>query len=154
MNVIRWLLARTSPAWMVVAALLLLTLLFRQSLQISLQWPAVTQLDAVGFSYLVPFAVICIWIIMPLPLFRQKRTWRQVVGKVLQQMMDALCFGLVIILCFQIKLWAPLLHPVSYDPICESIDRTCFFWLDPFITWRSHWPQVDWINHLYFVFFV
>jgi len=154
MKITRWLLARAAPEWMVVVALLLLTLLLREAFQIPMQWPAISQLNAVGMGYLVPFAVLCVWVIMPLPLFRQKRAWRQVSGQVIQQLSDAFCLGLVLILHFHIKLWAPLIHPVSYDSIYEVVDRTCFFWMDPLIAWRSHWPQINWINHLYFVFFV
>lgn len=151
---IKLLFAKAAPEWIVAEALLLLTLFFQYILQAPLQWFSISSLTFVETNYLLPFGLLCIWIVLPIPFFRQKRSWLQVVQRLGQQLGDVVCFTLILWLHFHIKLWIPLIHPVSYDQIYEAIDRNCFSWLDPIIAWRSHLTQIEWVNHLYVNLFI
>jgi len=154
MRTIKGLFLRAAPEWVVVEMLLVLTLILQHILGAPLQWFSLDELKFVEVNYLLPFALLCIWILLPLPFFHPKRNWLQVPYQLGQQLSDVLCLVLILWFHFHLKLWIPLIHPVSYDSIYEATDRACFFWLDPIIVWRSHWPQIDWINHLYVNLFI
>ena len=94
-----------------------------------------------------------IWILLPWPFLIYRGEIKDAVRKVLRQLSYLFCFGVVMVLHFHIKLWAPLINPVSYDSFYEATDRAWFFWMNPFIAWRAHW-QVDWVNQLYFYLFL
>ncbi|HEY0257991.1 MAG TPA: phosphatase PAP2 family protein [Candidatus Methylacidiphilales bacterium] len=142
-------LLRIYPKWGVAISLLLIAVTLSLLIHAPFQVPSLGSLLFIGFTYLLPFFIVSIWILLPLPFLIYRGKFKDVAIQTLGQISDALCFGIILILHFHIKLWAPLINPASYDRVYEAIDRACFFWMDPLISWRSQW-QFDWLNHLYF----
>jgi hypothetical protein len=140
---------RIHPKWGVVIGFLLVAITLSLLIHAPFQFPSATSLLFIGFTYLLPFVFIGIWILLPLPFLIYRGELKDAIRRVFWQINDAFCFGVILILHFHIKLWAPLINPASYDPVYEAIDRNCFSWIDPLISWRSQW-QFDWLNNLYF----
>ncbi|HTV04439.1 MAG TPA: phosphatase PAP2 family protein [Acidobacteriaceae bacterium] len=143
---------KAAPEWVVAGVLLVITLNFRWILHAPLQLPSISQFSVMGEIFLIPMLGLCLWVLLPILL--NPKGDPELVRKLGRQAGDALCFGLVLTLHFQIKLWIPLLRSTTYDSIYEATDRFFFSWLNPLIAWRSRWPQNHWIDGLYFeVFF-
>lgn len=153
MTIFKRLLLRLEPKWVVVFGLFLAALTFSLIIHAPFRLPSVGAFLFIGMTYLLPFILISIWILLPLPFLIYRGELRSVAIRVLQQISDTVCFALILILHFHIKLWAPLINPASYDHAYEVIDRTCFFWVDPLISWRSQW-QIGWLSHFYFYAFM
>jgi len=147
------LLLRLLPEWCVLIVLFAITLLLAEIIHAPLRMPSTGVFLFIGLTYLMPFLLMSIWILLPWPFLIYRGEFKDATKRVLQQISYLFCFGMVMMLHFHIKLWAPLINPISYDPVYETIDRTCFFWMDPLIAWRGHW-QIDWVNHLYFYLFL
>jgi hypothetical protein len=138
---------------MVAVALLGVALALQRKLDSSLQWtffsPAFAQTLVLARAYLA--IAVFLWLILRSG--SRRESWFELLCRFGQQAGDAVCFGLVVLLTFSIKLWEPLIRTVSYDRAYEAIDRACFAWMNPLIAWRARWVQIGWINHLYFLLF-
>jgi len=144
---------RFPPQWFVGISLFVIALILSRIVHTSIEWPSFEQFRFVGLSYLLPFGLLALWLMMPFP-FLRRIDLQKGMGLLMRQIGNALCFAFVITLHFYIKLWAPLINPNTYDSIYEAIDHTCFFWLKPLIAWRSHWSHVAWVDSLYLFAFM
>lgn len=117
------------------------------------KFPSEGALLFIGWTYLLPFVLISIWILLPLPFLIYRGELKKTVHQVIQQISYALCLAIILMLHFHIKLWAPLINPASYDPVYEAIDQACFFWMDPLISWRGQFHH-RWLDNLYFNVFM
>lgn len=140
---------RMAPEWWVVIILAIVTFTMSQIIHAPFQFPTFNTFLFMGLFYLSPFILIGVWISLPFPFLIYRGKFKKAALRTLQQMNYVVCLCIVLLLAFHIKLWAPLLNPLTYDPLYEAIDRHFFFWVDPLISWRSHLHS-DWFDRLYF----
>lgn len=148
---------RVYPEWVVTAVLLIIVALLLAYLRAPLRWSCLTSLAegvlAFVIGYILIVLVVGLWKVAP-ALVHGKEDQAAIVRRVGQEVGNGFCFGIVLSLTFCLKLWEPLIRSVSYDRVYEAMDRTCLFWLDPFISWRAHHLQFHWVNQLYDAAFV
>jgi membrane-associated phospholipid phosphatase len=144
---------RLSPEWVVAAGLALVAIALSFVIHAPIRFPSEGALLFIGSTYLFPFVLVSIWILLPLPFLNFRREYKRALGIILRQVNYTLCLGVILIFHFHIKLWAPLINPASYDHIYNVIDQKCFFWMDPLISWRGQF-HYDWLDNLYFYVFV
>lgn len=157
MKKLRGLFLRASPEWVVTTVLLMIVAALLAYLHAPLRWPCLTSLVegvlAFVVGYILIVFVVGLWMVAP-SLIHGKEDQTAIVRRVGQELGNGFCFGIVLTLTFCLKLWEPLIRSVSYDRVYEAVDRTCLFWLQPFISWRAHHLQFNWVNQLYDAAFV
>ncbi len=144
---------RLPPGWVVAAILAVIAVSLGLVIHAPFRLPSPAALVIIGFEYLIPFVVIAVWILLPLPFLIIRGEFAGAALRAIGQAGYAFCLGVVMLLAFHIKLWVPLINPRTYDALYEAIDRDCFSWLNPLFAWRGQLHS-DLVDHLYFNLFV
>jgi len=144
---------RVAPEWVVAAGLALIAIALSFVIHAPFRFPSEGAFLFIGFTYLIPFVLVSIWILLPLPFLNFRREFKRALRVILRQINYTLCFGIILVFHFHIKLWAPLINPASYDHLYEAIDQKFFFWMNPLIFWRGQF-HYNWLENLYFEVFL
>lgn len=154
MTKIRGQLLRAAPEWVVVAALLAVTVALQVYLRAPLEWSSLSPILGHILGLVAGYLLVAVWLWLALRAGLKRGAGRfEMVRRFGQQAGDAFCFALALSLSLYIKLWVPFVRSASYDRAYESMDRMWFSWVEPVIAWRARALQFGWIDHLYFLAF-
>lgn len=150
------LLLRSSPERVVAAALLLVAAGLQVYLRALPDWAnagaLVLHIFGLMNTYLLVILIAGLWRLAP-ALMNRTENQSAIVRRAGQEVIQGVCFGIVVTASLYIKLLEPLVRQASYDRIYDSMDRAWFFWMKPLIAWRVRYLHFHWVDTLYFVFF-
>lgn len=147
------LLLTAPPEWVVIAALLAVTIFLQLMLRSPVEWRSAGPMLGHICEVAAGYVFVAIWLWLALRAGKSAESRLIVARRLGIQVSDAFCFAIVLSLSLYIKLLEPLVRSASYDRLYEAIDRTWFAWMDPLIEWRARTLQFNWLDHLYFLAF-
>ena len=109
----RW--SRIPVEVMFTGAMVLLMLALSAWYELPIRLPAGNSANRMGVEFALPVLGIAVW--LGCTLFAQRKTspWRPPLA--------LLCYVIVIVVHFNLKLWVPYVRPDSYDPLLWQIDQ-------------------------------
>lgn len=96
-------------------AMILLLLILSVAFGLPIRLPSGGSAELVGGQLFLPLIGIGVWVICALFANRKASPWRPLLGLA--------CYGAVMIVHFNLKLWVPFVRTASYDPLFWQMDQ-------------------------------